>query len=57
MKSLVKVMLFLAVCFASTFILMNATGVITIAKIEAWLEWAGSANAIYIALIIAVIRG
>ena len=46
-------MLFLAVCFASTFILMNATGVITIAKIEAWLEWAGSANAIYIALIIA----
>jgi len=52
MRSLVKVMLVLAILFASTFVVLNSTGVVTVEKIENWLEIAKSANSTYVALIV-----
>ncbi len=53
MKSLLKVMIVLALLFASTFIMLNATGMITVEKIERWLEIAKNANMIYVTAIVA----
>lgn len=52
MKSLLKVMLVLALFFASTFIVLKATGVITVEKIEGWLALAHSANPLWVAAIV-----
>ncbi|WP_448547566.1 TVP38/TMEM64 family protein [Thalassotalea fusca] len=52
MKSLLKIMLVLALFFASTFIVLNATGIITVDKITAWLELAKSVNPIYVGLVV-----
>lgn len=40
MKSMLKIMLVLALLFASTFILLNATGVITLERIQHSLDLA-----------------
>lgn len=53
MKSLLKVMFFLAICFASTFVLLKSTGLITVEKIETWLQLAQDANPLYIGFIVA----
>ena len=53
MKSLLKIMLTLALFFASTFIILKSTGMITVEKIELWLEMAKTANPLYVGAIIA----
>lgn len=55
MKSLIKVMLVLALFFASTFIILKSTGLITVEKIELWLEVAKNINPIYVAIIVAAL--
>ena len=52
MKPLIKIMLVLAIIFASTFLVLKSTGLITIEKIELWLEIAKEANVIYVASIV-----
>ena len=53
MKPLLKIMLILALAFASTFIILKSTGLITVEKIELWLEMAKNADPIWVALIVA----
>jgi len=48
---LIKVMLTIALFFASTFIIIKSTGLITIEKINLWLEIAKTANRFYICII------
>jgi uncharacterized membrane protein YdjX (TVP38/TMEM64 family) len=54
-KSLLKIMLTLGTFFFSTFFILNVTGVITVEKIQVWLELAKSANPLYVGLIIAIL--
>ncbi len=53
MKVLIKTILVLFVIFASTFVLIKVTGIITTDDIKMWLEAATSADPVYAALIIA----
>ena len=55
MKPLLKIMGLLALVFASTFLILNASGVITVEKIEGWLLAAKSANPIYVGAIVALL--
>ena len=55
MKPLLKIMGLLALVFASTFLILNASGVITVAKIEAWLLAAKSANPLFVGAIVAAL--
>lgn len=55
MKPLLKIMGLLALVFASTFLILNASGVITVEKIEAWLMAAQSANPIFVGVIVALL--
>jgi len=55
MKPLFKIILVLAFCFASTFVIANATGLLTVEKIETWLEVAKTLSPIYVAGIIIVL--
>ena len=55
MKPLIKIMLTLGLAFATTFLLLNATGVVTVAKIEAWLTLARDADPLWVAPIIALL--
>lgn len=55
MKPLLKIMGLLALVFASTFLMLNASGVVTIEKIEGWLLAAKSANPIYVGAIVALL--
>jgi uncharacterized membrane protein YdjX (TVP38/TMEM64 family) len=55
MKTLIKTFLVLFVAFASTFVIIKATGIITIDDIKAWLGAAASTDPVYVALIIAVL--
>jgi len=55
MKTLIKTFLVLFVVFASTFVIIKTTGIITIDDIKAWLEAATSVNPVYVALIIAAL--
>ncbi len=55
MKPLLKIMGLLALLFASTFLILNASGVITVDKIEAWLMAAKSANPIFVGAIVALL--
>ncbi|USD42729.1 VTT domain-containing protein [Vibrio sp. SCSIO 43135] len=48
MSSMIKVLLVLALAFASTFILLNAIGVLNVEKIERWFELAQSISPLYI---------
>lgn len=52
MKALIKLMLILALFFASTFIVIKFTGVISIDKIETWLSLAKELNLLYVALVV-----
>ena len=55
MKPLIKIMLTLGLVFATTFLLLNATGVVTVAKIEIWLTLARDADPLWVAPIIALL--
>ena len=55
MRVLIKTFLLLFVTFASTFVIIKMTGIITIDDIKAWLEAATLANALYVALIVAAL--
>ena len=55
MKPLIKLMLTLGLAFATTFLLLNATGVVTVAKIETWLTLARDADPLWVAPIIALL--
>lgn len=55
MKPLIKIMLTLGLAFATTFLLLNATGVVTVAKIEIWLTLARDADPLWVAPIIALL--
>lgn len=55
MKPLIKIMLTLGLAFATTFLLLNATGVVTVAKIETWLTLARDADPLWVAPIIALL--
>lgn len=55
MKSLIKILLIVMVCFASTFILIKFTGVLTIEQIQGWLEQAKDIAPIYVGIIIAIL--
>lgn len=48
-------MLTLGLAFATTFLLLNATGVVTVAKIEVWLTLARDADPLWVAPIIALL--
>lgn len=48
MKTLLKIMLVLAAIFASTFLLAQATGLLTIDKIEGWLGAAKTLSPLYV---------
>ena len=55
MKPLIKIMLSLGLVFATTFLLLNATGVVTVAKIETWLTLARDADPLWVAPVIALL--
>ena len=55
MQPLIKIMLTLGLAFATTFLLLNATGVVTVAKIEVWLTLARDADPLWVAPIIALL--
>ena len=48
-------MLALALVFASTFIILRATGIVTIEKIELWLEAAKNTSSVYVAIIVTLL--
>lgn len=53
MKTLIKLFLILAAVFASTFVIIQVTGVLTIEDIRAWLEAAKSVSPWIIGLVVA----
>ncbi|WP_057833068.1 TVP38/TMEM64 family protein [Colwellia sp. TT2012] len=55
MRALIKLILVLATLFATTFILVKFTGVISVEKIELWLTAAKSVDIFYLALIIVLL--
>lgn len=55
MKALIKIMLMVATVFASTFIIMKFTGVLSIEKIEMWLQWAQSLSLVYVGSLIVLL--
>jgi len=55
LQPLIKIMLTLGLAFATTFLLLNATGVVTVAKIEVWLTLARDADPLWVAPIIALL--
>lgn len=52
MKSLLKIMLPLALAFALTFVVLKLSGLITVAKIELWLKTLQAIDPIYVAVIV-----
>lgn len=52
MKSLVKIMLIIALCFASTFILIRVSGVLSIDQIKAWLTNLHALSTVYVGAIV-----
>lgn len=55
MKPLLKIMLSLGLVFVALFVLLNATGLISLAKIEAGLQAAKAADPLYVGLAVAVL--
>ena len=55
MRALIKLILVLATLFATTFILVKLTGVISVEKVELWLTAAKSVDVFYLALIIVLL--
>jgi len=52
MRSLLKIMVTLALVFASSFLILNLSGVLSVQKIEHWIESAHEVNSIYIVIIV-----
>lgn len=55
MKSLLKVLLIIAAIFASTFLLVKSTGLITVESIEGWLARAKELSPFYVGAIVALL--
>ena len=55
MKSLIKIIVIIAVCFALTFLIVKLSGVLTIEQIENWLTHAQSNSGLYVAVIICLL--
>lgn len=55
MKSLIKVFLIVATCFAMTFVIIKATGVLSVEQIEGWLEQAKQMSPLYVGAIVALL--
>ncbi len=55
MKPLLKIMLIIAVFFATTFLLIKFTGVLTVEQIEGWLTQAKELSPIYVGTIVALL--
>ena len=55
MKPLLRIILLLAVIFASTFVIIRLSGVLTEDDIKAWLEAATNINPWYVALAVVLI--
>jgi len=55
MKSLIKVFLIVASCFATTFLLIKFTGILTVEQIEGWLTQAKELSPIYVGSIVALL--
>ncbi len=53
MRVLIKTFLVLFVAFASTFVIIKMTGIITVDDIKGRIEAATSVNSLYVALIVA----
>jgi len=55
MKSFIKLLLIIAICFASTFLLIKSTGVLTVEQIEGWLVLAKELSPFYVGSIVALL--
>lgn len=55
MKQLITIALILAAAFASTFIVIKATGVLTIDDVRTWLTMASEINPIYVAIAVIIL--
>ena len=55
MKSLIKVFLILVFCFATTFLLIKSTGVLTAERIEGWLTQARELSPLYVGTIVVLL--
>jgi len=55
MRPLLKIFLIIAAVFASTFILIKFTGLLTIEQIEGWLRQAGELSPLYVGAIVALL--
>jgi len=55
MRSLLKVFLIVASCFATTFLLIKFTGLLTFEQIEGWLIQAKGLSPIYVGVIVALL--
>jgi uncharacterized membrane protein YdjX (TVP38/TMEM64 family) len=55
MKSLLKVFLIVASCFATTFLLIKFTGLLTVEQIEGWLVQAKELSPLYVGSIVALL--
>lgn len=55
MKPLIKVFLILAACFATTFLFIKVTGILTVEQIEGWLIQAKELSPIYLGMLVALL--
>ena len=55
MKPLLKVLFILAACFASTFLILKMSGVLTAEQIESWLNQARALSPFYVGTLIALL--
>lgn len=55
MKSLLKVFIIMAACFATTFLLVKFTGILTLEQIENWLMQAKELSPIYVGAIVVLL--
>jgi len=55
MKSLLKVFLIVAACFAATFLLIKFSGILTLEQIEGWLLQAKELSPVYVGVIVALL--
>ena len=55
MKSMLKIMIVLALIFAATFVAVRATGIVTADSVSAWLNAAGQADARSVIVIVVVL--
>lgn len=53
MKALIKVILFVGLCFAATFVAIKATGALTVEQIDGWLTQARQLSPVYVGALVA----